>query len=438
MKNSKLWTLLISLVCAFVLWLYVISVVSPGSTDTYYNIPVVMQGQGALESRNLIIMKGGSPTVTLELSGNRSDLMELNSYNITVIADLSKIYDAGEHSLTYDILYPGHIANNAVEEQSRSPGTLDIYVEWIVEKEIPVQINWTGAVPATHIAYREERELDYEKITVRGPSSIVEKVDRAEINVDLEGKTEPITEAHRFLLVDEDGEEIVSDLLETSVNGNKISQVNVTVMILQKMEVPLLVEVIDGGGATKETASIRILTTGKDPKEISSITVAGLASALELINPEAPILTVDLAEYPQDEDILVPLTFLNNANVTNVSQITEVLVEIRFPELQVREFKLDKITPVSIPAGMQATVETQELTVQVRGPKELVEKMTEEDFFVTVNLTGEMQGSFTKEPVITISAKYAQVGILGDYSSVSVKLDPVIEVVTDDPTGEDS
>lgn len=433
--KSKIWTFLIAVASAFLLWLYVISVVSPGSTETFYNIPVVMQGQGALEGRNLIIMKGGSPTVTLELGGNRTDLLELNSYNITVTADLSKIYDAGEHSLQYDITYPGHIAQNAFEELSRSPGTLDIYVEWIVEKEIPIKINWSGVVPSTHIAYREERELDYEKITVRGPSSVVEKVDRAEINVDLEGKTEPVTESHRFVLVDEDGEEVVSDLLETSANGAKVSQVNVTVMILQKLEIPLTVEIIDGGGATKETASVRILTTGKDPREISAVTVAGLPSALELINTEAPILTVNLAEYPQDEDILVPLTFLNNANVTNVSQITEVLVELRFPELQVKEFKLDKIMPIDVPEGLEATVETQELTVQVRGPKELVEKMTEKNFLVTVSLTGEVQGSFTKEPMITIDPEFAEVGILGDFSNVSVRLDPIPEVVTDDPVG---
>lgn len=435
MKKSKIWTLLISLVCAFVLWLYVISVVSPGSTDTFYNIPVVMQGQGALEGRNLIIMKGGSPTVTLELGGNRSDLLELNSYNITVTADLSKIYDAGEHSLPYNISYPGNIASNAIEELSRSPGTLDIYVEWIVEKEIPIKINWSGVVPATHIAYREERELDYEKITVRGPSSVVEKVDRAEINVDLDGKTEPITEAHRFILVDKDGEEVVSDLLETKVGDSRVTQVNITVMILQKLEVPLTVEIIDGGGATKETASVRILTTGKDPRQITSVTVAGLPSALELIDLQTPILTLDLAEFPQDQDILVPLTFLNSANVTNVSQITEVLVELRFPELQVREFTLDVITPVNIPEGMEATVETQALTVQVRGPKELVEQMTEEDFTVTVDLTDELQGSFTTEPEITIAEEYFQVGILGDVGSVSVKLDPIVTEVTDDPAG---
>lgn len=433
--KSKIWTFLISVACAFLLWLYVISVVSPGSSETFYNIPVVMQGQGALESRNLIIMKGGSPTVTLELSGNRTDLLELNSYNITVTADLSKIYDAGEHSLNYTISYPGNIASNAIEELSRSPGTLDIYVEWIVEKEVPIKINWMGAVPATHIAYREERELSHEKITVRGPSSIVEKVDRAEIDVDLEGKTEPLTQTHRFILVDEHGNEVDSELLETSADGTKVTQVELTVMILQKMEVPLWVEVIDGGGATKETASIRILTTGKGSRQINSITVAGLPSALELIDLEEPLITIDLAEYLGDADVIVPLTF--TSNIKNVTQVTEVLVEIRFPALQTREFKLDKILPVNVPEKMEATVETQELIVQVRGPKELVEKMTEDDLVVTVDLTGETQGSFTKEPLITVEPEFAQVGIIGDFGSVSVKLDPIVEVVTDDPISED-
>ena len=433
--KSKISTFLISLAAAFLLWLYVISVVSPGSTETYYNIPVVLQGQGALEGRNLVIMKGGSTTVDLELSGNRTDLMELNSYNITITADLSKIYDAGEHSLPFNIFYPGSIARNAIEERSRSADTLDIYVEWIVEKEIPIKINWSGAVPATHIAYREERELSHEKITVRGPSSIVEKIARAEINVDLEGKTEPVTQTHRFILTDENGTEISSDLLQTSSGGTKLSQIDITVMILQKLEIPLNLEIIDGGGATQETASIQILTTGADPREITSVTVAGLASALELIDREEPIITIDLAEYPEDQDVLVPLTFLTTANVTNVSQITEVLVEIRFPELQVREFKLDKITPINIPEGMAATVETQELTVQVRGPKELVEQMDEKDFTVTVDLTGELQGSFTKVPAITIAEEFAQVGILGDFSSVSVKLDPSVEAIGNDTDG---
>ena len=41
--SSKIWTLLLSFVVAFGLWLYVITVVSPESEETYYDIPVTYQ-----------------------------------------------------------------------------------------------------------------------------------------------------------------------------------------------------------------------------------------------------------------------------------------------------------------------------------------------------------------------------------------------------------
>ena len=39
--RNKILSGLLSLVIAFGLWLYVITYVSPGSEETYYNIPVV-------------------------------------------------------------------------------------------------------------------------------------------------------------------------------------------------------------------------------------------------------------------------------------------------------------------------------------------------------------------------------------------------------------
>ena len=44
MKN-KIWSVALSLFVAFTLWYYVISVVSPGSEEWYYNIPVVFEGE---------------------------------------------------------------------------------------------------------------------------------------------------------------------------------------------------------------------------------------------------------------------------------------------------------------------------------------------------------------------------------------------------------
>ena len=47
MKN-KFLSFLLSLTIAFTLWYYVITVVSPGSEEWYYNIPVVFEGETVL------------------------------------------------------------------------------------------------------------------------------------------------------------------------------------------------------------------------------------------------------------------------------------------------------------------------------------------------------------------------------------------------------
>ena len=55
--KSKIVSALLSVFFAFGLWLYVITVVSPNSSETIGDIPVTMVGESALEERNLMITK---------------------------------------------------------------------------------------------------------------------------------------------------------------------------------------------------------------------------------------------------------------------------------------------------------------------------------------------------------------------------------------------
>ncbi len=90
MIENKLTRALISLIGAVILWIYVISNVSPGSTQTYYNIPVVLANESVLTERGLMITSMSASTVTMELSGNRSDLSKVDSSTITLKADVSR------------------------------------------------------------------------------------------------------------------------------------------------------------------------------------------------------------------------------------------------------------------------------------------------------------------------------------------------------------
>ena len=89
--KSKIVTALISLAIAILVWLYVVTVISPNSSKYFYNFEVGIQGSKLLEEQDLVIMSADISTVTLHLEGNRIDLNKLSSANIIVDVDVSKI-----------------------------------------------------------------------------------------------------------------------------------------------------------------------------------------------------------------------------------------------------------------------------------------------------------------------------------------------------------
>ena len=113
MKNNKIVTFLLALAISLGLWFYVVTVVKPDTTNTYYNIPVVLDGESFLTENSLMIVGARNTTVTMELYGNRTDLDKVNSGNITLIADLSKIRDPGEIELPYSHRFPGDVPSGA-------------------------------------------------------------------------------------------------------------------------------------------------------------------------------------------------------------------------------------------------------------------------------------------------------------------------------------
>ena len=164
------------------LWVYVITVVSPNSEATFYNIPVVVQGEPMLESYGLMNVTENIPTVTLKLSGNRSDLNKVNSSNITVVVDLSKVYEAGTANLRYSISYPGDVPAGALNEESRYPGTIAIEVEHRIKKDVPVNIRYVGELSEDFIVDKENKILDYSTVTVSGPESVIDQITQAIIS----------------------------------------------------------------------------------------------------------------------------------------------------------------------------------------------------------------------------------------------------------------
>ncbi len=398
MKN-KILSILLSAAIAFGLWIYVITVVSPESEKTYYNIPVVLQNTDALTERGLMIVSE-DPVVTLDLKGNRTDLNLLNESNINVLANVVNIKEAGTHHLTYDVAYPGNISYNAVTVQSSSTDQITVKVENRIKKNIPVVIDYGGSsVPEGFITDKENAHLDFRYIEVVGPQSVMDNIHKAVIQANLNGQTQTLIEECEYTLCNEDEEPVDATMVTTNVE-----KVTLTVKIQRVKEINLILNVIDGGGATRENSSITINPT--------TIRVSGSDALLEDLEG-VELGSINLAEVLADRTVTFPIRLPEG--VTNETGVTEAVVKIEFPQLMTKTFDITNITAINVPEGLEVDMITQALEVRIRGPIEDIKAMKDTDVTVIVDFAGAQVGTATMKAEIVLSENFRNVGAMGTY-----------------------
>lgn len=398
MKN-KILGILLSVAVAFGLWLYVITVVSPESEKTYYEIPVVLQNKNILTERGLMIVSD-DPKVTLALKSDRTILNDLNESNINVIINLANIEKPGTHSLTYDISYPGNIPDNAISVQSSSTDLIVLKVENRIRKTIPVVIDYGDTtVPEGYMADKTNAQYAT-SIEIIGPESVMEQITQAVIKVNLKDRTKSFyKEEFQYTLCDAEGKPVDAEKVTTNTENIKLS-----LDIERVKEIALNLEVIYGGGATTETATVTV-----DP---TTIQISGSDTLLENLN-SLTIGTVDLREILEDTTLTFPIALPDR--VTNRTGVEQVSVDIKFAEMILKEFKVTTITPVNVPAGLNVQVITKSLKVTVRGPAELVNAMKETDLSATVDFSQTQAGTATVNAEIVIGSAFPGVGAVGTY-----------------------
>ena len=402
MKN-KTGSILLSIAVAFLLWYYVISVVSPGSTETIYDIPVVFEGETVLtEDRAMMITsRAEEVTVDLKLSGNRTDLAKVNKGNITIKVNLARVYDPGQHELTYDIIFPGDVPVGALTTEVKTPEAIKLTVEKRVRKPVDVRVNFTGSAAENFMADTENRVLDYPTVNVVGPSSVVDLIDHARIDVDLTGRMESVSENFRYTLCDADGNPVDVEMVTTDVG-----EIHLDVKIIRIKQIPLTMMLNYGGGALEDTVEVVI--------EPANITVSGSEALLEDLNV-IQLGALDL--FLLEEDVEATYAISVPEGITNLSERTEAKVTVRFKNLAIKELEINQINMVGIPEGMEAELLNQVLKLRLRGPAVVMERLTPENVIVTVDFSGKELGSFTIKPSITIQGtEFAKVGAVGTYS----------------------
>ncbi len=399
MKN-KIGSLLLAFLVAFALWIYVITVVSPDSDATITGIPVELQGESVLQERGLMIVANETPTVTLQVKGNRNDLNKLNRSNITITVDVTKIDSAGTMNAAYNIRYPGDVPDNAITTHSQDPGTVLLRVEERIAKEVPVVVKFQGAVPENYLQKKET--VDYPMIPIVGAKSVVDTITQAVVNVDVSGQKATFqTDELEYDLCDATGKKVESNLITVD-----ITHVRVTVPVVLVKEVKLEADILAGNGASEKNTTVEI-----SPK---SIQISGPESIISNLNAITLVDVIDLGEYLDGESFTTdPIEFVLPPQVTNETTDTNTAtVKVSFTDVVIRELKIptkDLEDWDNLSKNYNVDPKEKEITVKIRGSKEYVDQITAADFVATISKNNINTNTEILTMSLTLSADYAEV-----------------------------
>lgn len=404
-KKRKIFNIALAVVLAVGVWLYVINVENPTGTGTVRDIPVTMEGENVLTERGLMITQQSDESISLKLSGRKKTLMKLTRKNVILKLDVSSITDEGEYTLSCTPTYP---TAETVSVSDWDDLRVTVTVEKLVTKEIPVRGEFIGT----------EGEHCLAGTITTNPSTL-----------ELKGSAEAL-EGISYALASVGGKEIEDTLVETvnvvfmgpddtPADRNNVTasaeSVEVTVPVRRVVALPLTVELIDGGGATKEDVEVSIMP--------NTITVA--AAETEETLPESISLgQIDLGDVLGNTSYSIPIQFPSGVTPWG-SASHYATVTLSFDGLATRQLEVTNIVLKNVPQGYDANLVSQKLYVWVRGNPTLVERIDPSQLQVEVDLSGLSRGDELQRVAaqVTLKEEVEGVGVMGNHYSVALHLE---------------
>lgn len=383
--TKKLVFMLISLLAAIVLWLYVVTIVSPESSTTVSGIPISIDGATVLEERGLIVTAQDVSTLNMNLSASRVNLSKLNAESIRINADASRIRAPGKFALTCTVTFPDTVRSSEVDILRKSVDSVTITVERLDRKTVPIELDWTGKVRDGYLLEAESAVLEPDSVTVYGPESDVGRIAKAAVSYDVSDLEDTAIETLPVIFLDEN-DEIVELGTHTIVSPPDVSM---TIPVVRSKKITLAVDLKEGGGVTAENAEITL--------DVETIRVKGTAQVIDALDDTLILGTIDLASVTNGEELSFNLAL--PVGVTNVGGEEEIKARVRLFGVTTDEISVSDIRLINEPAGYHTELSTRTVRVKVRGSTEEVREIKANPangIYIQVDLADYSQiGAFT-------------------------------------------
>ena len=405
--NSRVFWLILSLVLALALWSYVASLSADEFKQTF-RVRVEIVGEDIIRnSRDLVILEPDTNTVSVEIVGPRRVVAALSDSDLVAQVDVSKLTQAAYTSQPYTIVFPDGTDASSLRTSSKTPETVNFMVSQLSSKTVQVRGSFEGSLASGYTA--EMPVFEPSTIVISGAEAYIRNVDYAWVTFGKQNVSQTYVEETAFVLMDKNAEECSNVGITFSTDT-----IVATLPILEIKDIPLTVNLIEGGGATAENTKITI-----EPQD--TVTLAGDSGILAGIN-RITLATIDLTDFASTFTETYPI--LVDDDLQNLTGISEVKVTIEIIGLETRTFTVSSgnITCTNVTEGYEAEILSSNITVTLRGPAESLSGVKSENIRAVADLLDYKNsvGAFMPEVRIYVDG-YTDVGAIGD-NTIAIEL----------------
>lgn len=398
--DSHVFLAMLSLLIAFLLWIYYTNNYASSMTKTFYNVEVVYSGADAMrDSQNLVISQMDTETVNVTLTGNRREISKLSSEDLNAVVNLYNVTREGYRTMSYTMSYPTSVNSSGIKVTSQTPQTVGLYISKLSTKIVDVVGTFEGTVLDGYAVDSTHMSFDPATVTLVGPEEILNRIDKAHVLVSREDVSSTFTVNANYTLIDTAGELVETEDADVQTDAESIVA---TVPISMKKDVALGVTLIDGGGAL---ASENVIVDVKP----STITIAGDAATLEAIN-SLSVATIDLSDYTEYPTTEVNIVLPNGTD--NLSGAATATVSLTFTGLEWDLFNVTNLSYTGLEEGYTAKIITSSLVTTIRAPEGVLSQIEANNIRAVADLTGLT--TTTRAPVTFYVDGFEEAGAVGD------------------------
>ncbi len=345
---------ILSLLMAFLVWVVILNVDDPVTTDSFYDIPVTKINENALAQKDKVYDVISGDTVDVKVKGKRSIIESLKESDFQAVADLSELSIV--NAVPIDVTIPKYGDSVEIIKENY---TMQVSLENLETKQFRIDVVTTGDVSEGY--YIKEKTASPNIIQVSGAESVINKIKDVVVEVNVGSARESFKKTGVVPKVyDKNGTLMDSGKMKLSYEA-----VDVSVDLLKTKTVNLFIDL--------KGTPYPGYKYGKPDFEPRQVVIAGEQSELDKVQYIMGEYNIDNQRTDIEDEVNIA-DFIKN-DVILIDENKTAVINVKVEKLKSKDisYNSNEIEFRNLPVGLAAVLnETNAIQVEVMGEEDIL------------------------------------------------------------------